>query len=245
VVQVIGENGRPDAGVEVRFDASSQNSLMRVVGVGQAQPGVVAGATTDGNGRATSLVRFGTRAGAGFIVVSAPLYNLVDTACYTVQPGAAVRVTLSPRDTAVVRGTTFRYRGSTVDRAGNARTDPATYESTRANVVINSTGDATAAEYGIAFVKVRVQIGSTTSVDSGRVAVVPQARIGAASGNAGVLFTIDLSGLGRTQIAAVASASSWAPDGTRLVFNDFSGLWLIDVAGNVTALPTPDVINDT
>jgi WD40 repeat protein len=245
VVQVINESGRPEAGVEVRFDATSQSSLMRVGRVGDAQQSLVTAATTDGNGRAIALVRFGTRAGAGFVVVSAPIYNLVDTARYTLAPGAAVRVTLSPKDTAVERGATFRYRGSTVDRAGNARLDPATYESTRANVLVTSSGDATAVEHGFAVVKVRVQIGSTMSVDSGRVAVVPQARIAVAESNGGALFTVDLSGSGRTQIAASALASSWAPDGTRLVFNNYSGLWLIDMAGNVTAVPTPGVSGAT
>src|SRR5262245_26223745 len=206
VAQVIGEAGGPDVGVEVRFDATSQSSLMGVSGVGQLSPGFVAAARTDGNGRATVLVRFGSRAGAGFVVISVPLYNLVDTARYMVQPGAAVSVSLSPKDTAVVRGATFRYRGSTVDRGGNARADPATYESAYANVMINNSGDATAVEHGIAFVKVRAQIGSTMSVDSGRLTVVPQARIAVASSNSGTLSTIDLSGSGRTQIAAPASA---------------------------------------
>src|SRR5262245_50823670 len=98
-VQVRGPNGGPESGVEVRFDASFTISLMRVGAVGQSSPGIVAAATTDANGRAVALVRLGDRSGAGFIVVSVPLFALTDTARYTVQPGAAVRVSISPRDT--------------------------------------------------------------------------------------------------------------------------------------------------
>ncbi|MGH7460858.1 MAG: TolB family protein [Longimicrobiales bacterium] len=246
VVQVRGADGRPDAGVEVRFDASAQTSLVGVVGVGQNFPVTVAGATTDANGRATVLVRFGSRAGDGFVSVAVPLYNLADTARYTVRPGAAVRVQISPRDTAIEPGRTFRYRGSTVDRANNARPDQATFEATTTAVTVDATGNVAGVRPGVAFVKVRASVGTAVASDSGAIAVVPQARVSFNTGFLGALILSDLTGANRSTLtSAPALAARWAPDGNRLVFNREGALWLVDLNGTVTGLPTPGINNAT
>ncbi|MGH7469947.1 MAG: hypothetical protein ACRENP_18515 [Longimicrobiales bacterium] len=245
VVQVRDVNGQTEAGVEVRFDASAAASLMRVSRVGDAFPSSTTAATTDANGRATVLIRFGERTGAGFIVLAVPLYDLTDTAHYTVRPGAPVRIALSPRDTALPVGATFRYRGSTVDRAGNARTDAATFESTHSAVTVDNNGNVAAVRVGSAIIRVRATIGPSTAIDSGSIAVVPDARV-AWIGPSGNLVLTDLAGANRTDLAsAPANAPSWAPTGDRLVFNRNGALWLVDLNGSVTALATTGVTNAT
>src|SRR5690606_17678883 len=182
VVQVLGEDGRPDAGVDVRFEVLPDPEMpfvqrMQVGAVAEPTFGPVAGATTDADGRATVRVRLGERAGPAGVLVSVPLHSLVDTAEYTVPPGNAVDAMLAPRDTALVPGASFTYRGSTRDRAGNPRQDPATWEVFGTAVSVDQTGRVTALAAGIAVVRLRATIGGVALVDSGTVSVVPQARI--------------------------------------------------------------------
>jgi WD40 repeat protein len=238
-VQVRGASGSPERGVDVRFDATSTTSLMGVGTVGQSSPGTVAAATTDANGRAVVLVRFGNRSGAGFIAVSVPLFALTDTARYTVQPGAAVRISISPRDTVLSRGEGFRYRGSTVDRANNPRPDAATYESTGSAVTVDNSGNVTAREEGAVRIRVRASIGTASVVDSGNVTVVPSARVAWVANG---LWVSDVTGANRVQLGDVGStAPSWDPTRDRLVFVRSAVLWLVDLNRNVTQLTLSNV----
>src|SRR5690606_41815086 len=68
VVQVLGEDGRPDAGVDVHFEVLPDPVApfaprILVANVGSSTFGTVAGATTDAEGRATGRVRPGGPAG--------------------------------------------------------------------------------------------------------------------------------------------------------------------------------------
>ncbi|HET9983307.1 MAG TPA: hypothetical protein VFQ38_06960 [Longimicrobiales bacterium] len=249
VVQVLGESGRPEAGVEVRFEApvidvGGRPARMSVSSVASPGFGSVAGATTDAEGRATVRVRYGTVAGGAPIVVMVPLYSLVDTARYTILPGAPVRVALSPRDTALAEGAGFTYRGSTVDRAGNARPDPGTFEAVGTAVSVTADGKVTAVRPGGAYVRLRAAIGTTTVVDSGLVTVVPAGQIAwsASEYSTGPLRLADLTGAGaKVLVSGHALEAAWAPDGSRLVYAGESGLGLVDVNGNATALATPGI----
>ena len=175
VVEVHGEDGSPAVGVEVRFEAPTE-SRMEVGAVSQPGYSADAGTVTDNNGRAVVRVRFSTRVGAGWIAAQVPLYSLTDTARYTVLPGAPVRVRPAPRDTAIRLPSTFSLRGTTADRAGNPRNDPATYEVIGSAVAVAS-GRVTAMSYGIARVRLRATIAGVTSTDSMSVGVVPPGRL--------------------------------------------------------------------
>ncbi|HET9983308.1 MAG TPA: hypothetical protein VFQ38_06965 [Longimicrobiales bacterium] len=247
VVQVLGESGRPEAGVEVRFEAPALESggrpNVQVGAVGAAGFGGVAGATTDADGRAAVRVRYASIVGPGMIVVTVPLYSLVDTARYTTVPGAPTRVALSPRDTALTQGASFMYRGSTVDRRGNARHDPATFEAVGTAVSVSADGKVTAVGTGAAYVRLRATLGTTSAVDSGLVVVVPDGTISwSASDNDGPLWLANLTGAGaKSLVTGHALAPAWAPDGSRLVYVGENALGLVDVNGNTTPLATPGV----
>jgi hypothetical protein len=241
VVQVLNGNGQPEQGVEVRFDASSSASRMQVGAVASAGFTAVVGATTDANGRATVRVRYGTSTGDGFVVSQVPLYNLIDTARYTVLPGLGTGVLLAPRDTMIALGTSFSYRGGVVDRLGNPRTDPTTYEPTP-QVLITSAGRATSIAYGAGYVKVRATVGGTTKVDSGRIVVVPNAELLAHAGNNMVLT--DLAGSNRRIIAtADIYATMWLPGGDRVVGETGGELRIMDLQGTITNFATTGVVS--
>ena len=245
VVRLRRPDGSADAGVEVRFEAPTQ-SRMLVSGVSQTAFGTLATATTDAAGRATVRVQLGSRAGDGWIGVNVPLYALTDTARYTVLPGAAVRVLLSPRDTALSPGGSFTYRGSTVDRFNNARNDAATFEvATGTSVRVTGAGLVTAQGFGISRVRVRATVGSTAVTDSGAVSVVPTGQIAwSASPFAGALILGELNGSSSRTLVNNGLAASWEPGGNRLVFTR-SGLFIVDLNGIETRLTTPGVENAT
>ena len=160
VVQVLDEDGRPEPGVDVRFEVpldpvAPYPPRMAVASVGATWFDVVASDTMDSNGRAVARVQLGERAGPAGVVISVPLYGLVDTAEYTVLPGNPAGVMLSPKDTALAPGAGFTYRGPTWDRVGNPRQDPATWEVSGSAVSVDRSGRVTALSPGIAVVRVR------------------------------------------------------------------------------------------
>src|SRR5690606_12059164 len=136
---------------------------------------------------------------------------------------------LSPRDTALVPGASFTYRGSTRDRAGNPRQDPATWEVFGTAVSVDQTGRVTALAAGIAVVRLRATIGGVALVDSGTVSVVPQARIAyTTSGRS--LALIDLTGENATTLVSSRGlAPAWHPDGSRMVYVREGGLSIVDL----------------
>jgi hypothetical protein len=235
VVRLRDEDGKPEVGIEVRFEAPTA-SRMLVSTVGGFSFGTVAGAVTDAEGRAAVRTQFSTRAGDGWISITVPVYGLVDTVRYTIRPGAAVRVQLSPRDTVLSLDGTFTFRGSTVDRAGNARTDPATYEVVGSAIRLTPTGLATADSVGIVRVRIRAAIGSVTATDSGTVAVVPSAQVMWSNGFDLIMGT--LNGSTSRTVIRDALAATPEPQGNRIVFTRL-GLMVIDTLGVGGPVATP------
>ena len=246
-VRAGGTRSRSEVRFEGPWDPEDPSFLPRL---SVAPPGtetfrLVAGATTDANGRGTVRVRLSEWAGPGIIVVSVPLYGLVGTAEYTVLPGNPVAVALSPGDTALVPGAGFSYRSTTVDRAGNPRRDPATWEVSGSAANVDQSGRVTALNPGIVLVRLRMTIQGVERVDSGTVAVVPQARIAWTRGDRS-LALIDLSGENMaTLVSSQGLAPAWHPDGSRMVYVREGGLAIVDLQGNVTVLNTPGVLNAT
>jgi hypothetical protein len=219
---------------------------MDVSGVAAPFFGSVAGAVTDARGRAAVRVRLGTRAGDAWVAVLVPLFNLQDTAHYTVLPGAATRVQLSPRDTTLALGASFTYRGSTADRAGNPRPDPVTFEGSGAALTVESTGKVTAAAIGPARVRVRALIGGMMHTDSATAMVVPQARVATSAGTSQAPLRIsDLSGANLIGVDDNGLAASWEPGNARYVYVRGDVLVIGNVGGNSAVLATPGVGNPT
>src|SRR5688500_14676048 len=151
VVRVSDENGGAAAGVEVRFETGGVLGMAVGTVGGQGFSSVV-GAVTDANGRATVRVQFGFQTGAGRVAVAVPLFNLADTARYTILPGNPVSVRLSPADTVIVLGSSFTYRGTQVDREGNPIKTAGMFGDNGSVVEIDSSGLVTSSGVGRAIV---------------------------------------------------------------------------------------------
>lgn len=92
-VELIGDDGRPRAGVPVRFEASMVTGswgLTPSVHVSEVETDAFRDAvtdTTDAQGRAYARVKLGTVAGPGSVVAAVPTLGLQTTAGYTIRPG--------------------------------------------------------------------------------------------------------------------------------------------------------------
>src|SRR5207249_6745638 len=166
VVEVHTPTGRGVPNAVVRFTSLSARRAD-----GWTTPGVLEGRltdatltslvvdTTDANSRATALVQLGSVAGATGVEVTVPVLGLVDTARYSVRPGATDSVALIPLDTAVYIGASYAISGRTLDRHGNA-TD---------GTVVLTVGDTTVAEVAAASVTGRAYARTAGVVGSGPV----------------------------------------------------------------------------
>ena len=178
---------------------------------------------TDERGRLTLLGYFTTFAGDGWLRISDVAAGIADSLPFTSRPGAAVRVQLAPRDTAVRVGATVRLRGYAYDEWGNARADE-----------LNWAVDGPAAELaaasvvrGLAFGRALVRASTGAMRDSQWVSVVPPGTLaarwtsGLSSGNDDVrIFDTD----GARALPPIGAATcigtvTWSPSGDRLVYD--------------------------
>lgn len=243
VVRVLGDDGAPEVGVEVRFDASAASSRMFVASVSASSFGAVAGVTTDPSGRATVRVKLGNTTGPGAIAVSVPLFNLSDTARYTVTPGAAARVAIEPRDTTIGLGSVVTLRGSVRDRLNNARTDAVTFEAVTPAVRVDGAGRLTAQALGAGYVRIRATVAGAPVVDSARVSVVPAGQVLAVRASALVLSDVG-GGNSKQLYTGSIGAPAWSPSGDRVVLPQGSSLLVLDASGSVlSTLTFPDASN--
>lgn len=175
VVNVRGADGNAAAGVYVLFNSIGA-AAVQVSPASDPTAPFTAGQSvlTDGSGRAAVRIRFQTSAGAGRVAVSVPVYKLADTASYTVLPGAAAALALQPRDTTIQVGGSFRLRASAVDRAGNARADPISFESSGPAATISPGAQVTGVATGSVMLRATTSAGSRVLRDSTSVTVVPK-----------------------------------------------------------------------
>jgi Tol biopolymer transport system component len=158
------------------------------------------------------------------LIVSVPELGYVDTLVYTVMPGTATSVRVTPADTAVYTGASFTLRARVLDWAGNERDDPATLTVASGPVSLNAaSGGITATAIGRAAIIAR----SANHADTGFVSIVPQAWLATQEfdpGNGGPrgIFLMQLDGSGKQGIAAgldnsfLSQGFGWSPDGQQL-----------------------------
>jgi hypothetical protein len=204
-------------------------------------------AVTDAAGRAQISVRLGYSAGAARLIVAARTLAVLDTARYTVLPGNATSVRLSPRDTALYVGRSLTLRGGVADRYGNFRTEPVTYAVSAPGVSVSTGGVVSASAIG------RYTVTATGGGVPGSVeiSVVPQGTM-AAVANTAVgprivsvgLDGSDLRTLTKFGSGDVGPEATWIPGTNNIIYSDFNGTYerlrIVDQAGKVTAfLATP------
>jgi len=185
-------------------------------------PSASVSVSADAQREAAVQVILGPNAGSAKIAIRLNGYPNQDTATFTVLPGAVASLSVSPRDTAVYVGGTVTYRGATLDREGNPRTDQVSF-----NPMSPFTGQT--------FGRSSVIASAAGLTDTVFVSVVPQGTLAASDGSHILEFSLDGSHV--RSIASVTGASdlSWSPSGTQVAYVDYGGgsLFVTDTLGNV------------
>jgi hypothetical protein len=224
VVVVRDDAKKPVAGQAVSFISASAGPAF----VAREGDSVFVGRlvdTTDAHGRVAVRVRLGWVAGDASVIVRVSSLGFADTAHFTVMPGAAARMALAPRDTAVHVGTQYTVHATVEDRVGNARPgDATTFSLALGPATVDRTGGVVTTDFGRAGIGVR----SGGVVDTAWVSVVPHAWVAAQQhtpGNGGPIgiFLMQLDGSGRTPLArgidnawVSGQGFGWSPDGRAL-----------------------------
>jgi hypothetical protein len=130
---------------------------------------------TDAQGRAKVTVRLGHVSGQAVVHLVVPELGLLDSATYTVKPGAVARVVAEAVDTALEIGGTAVLRGHVVDRYDNVRSDVPTITAGvgSAFTVDGSSGTVTAQAMGEQSLYTQYR----TFADTSLVRVVPPGRL--------------------------------------------------------------------
>lgn len=239
VVRVLGDDGEPEDGVSVTF--ASEDRSMLVAAVTDQGFAYSAVTDTDAEGRATVRVRFGDEAGPAAIRIEVPLYGLVDSASYTVLPGAPSTVRIEPRDTTVTLESRWTIRAAVVDRMGNPRDEPVTLEADPDLFDLQGK-DVTPLGVGRGMIKVRVTLPQIEEElrDSVWASVVPEGAL-ALTPYRQPVHVGDLTGTSAPVGSLEAIMPSWALGGSSIVFVNGGKLFLNDLNGGDEPLPTPDV----
>lgn len=216
VAEVRRDNGDPAVNVVVRFQAQPPADTTRrlepalfVCGLAVEVCGPTSGPsfavdTTDAQGRAKALVRFGHVAGRAVVRMSVPELGLADSASFDVRAGNGVRVRAPAVDTGFDIGQTAVLRARLVDRYGNPRTE-AVVPSLGSGTALSlnaTTGAVTALNMGMQLVFFRFQ----SLVDSTNVRVLPAGRLLVWTAPSAAVRMVDINGTNtRTVITSVSS----------------------------------------
>lgn len=234
------------AGTVVRFTAlpASKGTELTVEPLGTNSYGTFAAGATDQAGRTGVFVRLGTVAGPARVEVSVPTLDLTDTVQFTANPGAAVRITLSPLDTALYVGASFQLRGGVTDQFGNVRPGAPAFSFSSGGISVSDAGRVTASSIGRYSIQATATGVSTTPTSfSVAVSVVPQGHLVAGGGRInGPLVLFDMDGshfkvIDTVDDGGVGVHPESMPNGTGIVFTGLIGgvqtLQVADTTGAV------------
>lgn len=225
IVEVRDSTGRlAPVGTSVRFSGVPRpQSLVTETLVEALSSNVFASfatGVTDADGHAAVIVRLGSAAGPARLAISVPLFGFADTARFTILPGAATRVSITPTDTLVYVGASYTYRGGVLDAYGNTRSDPVSFAASGSGVAISGSA-LSASAVG------RYTITATAGTGSGTatVSVAPRGRIAGQRPAGGANITIaDMDGSNSRILTSpvldggVGIRPVWMPGGRSIVF---------------------------
>ena len=176
---MLDSSGRAAVGVAVVFDGVDPQSHfldLFVSATGELPHSAYRDtATTDAQGRASTFVSFNTRVGTAFLRVTVPSLGFRDSAAFTIRPGNAARITVTPADTAVLVGNAVALHATLRDRAQNLRPDPVTFTVASGPITVTPAGAVT----GTAIGRGTVQVAGGGLAQAAAVSVVPTATVAA------------------------------------------------------------------
>ena len=196
---------------------------------------------TDSVGEVRIPIRLGQLAGrvGATVAVAGQEARSTYTVWFNVRPGAAARVRLAPRDTAVYVDHSYQLRPRVVDRYDNARSEVPDVAGDSTAVALTTTGLATGRSLG----RARFRASWHSLTDTAWASVVPHGTLAAVTSWPSHVVMFDLDGSGYHTIAPqYVGFISWAPSGTRMAVQDNGGATpycyyegfaaVIDVSGN-------------
>lgn len=255
IAELRDNDGRPIAGAIVQFESLENLGdpwlWVRRLDADFFKPSVVD--TTDANGRAKAQVELGYIAGSALLRITSAAVEAVDTVRFTVSPGQASRVMLTPRDATVYPGATAAIHPTVVDAKGNLRVgDRLTFEVVDGAVSVDAAGVVTTSSTPTR-AHIVARFGGLT--DTLGLSVVPQGRLAAVytpPTGAAQIAVVDLDGTHLTPLTGLQTTigiPSWRPDGAAIAFVDAVGtsdrgrIFSVDLQGTRRQLlQSPDSI---
>lgn len=184
--------------------------------------------TTDARGRVKVLVRFGSVVGRAVVRLTVPELGLLDSATYTILPGAPAAVHASTADVGVDIGGTVKLTATVVDRHMNIRPELPAFTAGPGTAISfdGPTATATGHDMGTQWVFARFE----TLVDSTRVRVIPSGRLVVWATGEGVVNLVNLDGTGEWTIASHVASDlgafpSFDASRQRVTFHDAVDDW--------------------
>jgi Tol biopolymer transport system component len=221
VVRVLDLEGQPAPQQRVQFVAVAgfEGGQAYAEPIGSQQASSTLTTTTDSSGRASVAVVLGIGAGPAHLVVQVPQFGYSDTAIFTVNPGNAFRVAVTPADTAIFVDSSLTLSVTVLDRGDNPRPkDPVTL-SVGSGPGKVSGKRVTATSAGV----ITLVAGAAVLRDTALVSAVPPGTL-ATGAYGGGIAVFNLDGSNYHLITNLpAGTVKWAPSGTDAVFDETQG----------------------
>jgi Tol biopolymer transport system component len=233
VVRLTGVPHGAASGVEMTLDSVATQSFVSSLAL-----------STDSTGRVSAPVRLGPYAGTARIAIAVPALGLLDTARYTVQPGAASKVMIAPTDTGVSADGTFAYRGGITDQFGNIRPDRASWSASTPGLALSNTGLVTPSALGRYTITVTGTIVGTSRSSTAMVSVLPNERLVEwSTASPSGLSLVDVTGAHSRFLASLVDGGigahpMWLPDGSGIIYTAYVGLQQLEVVDTLGVIRT-------
>jgi hypothetical protein len=197
---------------------------------------------TNSNGQLTVSVHFaGVATTQGGLVVTvldsaggAPAGS-PDTIHFTIEPGNAIGLTASPKDSSMyVGGAGLALHAFVHDRGNNPRSDAVTYTSLTGPITLSGS-QVSASTFG----RAAIMVNSGSYVDTTYLSIVPNGTFTFASPNFNGIAILGLDGSNYHLLplpSSSAAGTTWAPNGASIAFEDdalaLHRISIIDTTGN-------------
>jgi len=218
VIRVALPIGGTNAGQAVQFStiqpSAPSGAIAYVSSVTSPGEALAVVDSTDRTGMASVQIIFGTVTGVARVQITVPALKYIDTASFTVLPGQADTIAITPPDTLLAVGKQVTLHSASFDRAGNSRpSDVVTYKVRYGGVSLSGSVVTTTAP-GLA----SVVAATGGASDSALISVVPSGTLAAISDTGGVIM-FNLDGSGFQAVTRIpATDVKWAPSGASVVF---------------------------
>jgi len=207
LVEVRDSTGRLAPGVTVRFKSAfnSNGNAVLVWKTDVQQWDILTTAVADAKGRASTRMKLMAEAGTMRLEVAVPEWGVADTVTFTSTPGKPQRWTISPRDTAITAGTSFKLNAVVGDQFTNPVPGAVpTFTATGANVSSNGQVTTTTAPS-----RAKIVVSYQTMKDSVYVSVLPANSmvINRSDAVSAAVVVINSDGTGATTLATTTDRS--------------------------------------